>query len=126
PILVRFFKSVEAMGPSLKVKLVPLAVRDADEIERSLAAFAAEGNGGLIVSPNAVTFSNRDVIVTLAVRLRLPAIYAFAFYPKSGGLISYGFDPVNQFQHGAGYVDRILLSATTADMPLTFTTKFKL
>src|SRR6516165_3266557 len=70
PILVRFFKSVEAMGPSLKVKLMPLDVRDADEIERRLAAFTAEGNGGLIVSPNAVTFTNRDLIVRLAARLR--------------------------------------------------------
>jgi len=126
PILVRFFKSVEAMGPSLKVKLVPLDVRDAGEIERSLAVFAAEGNNGLIVSPNAVTFSNRDLIVTLAARLRLPAIYAFAFYPKSGGLISYGFDPVNHFQHGAGYVDRILRGAKPADLPVQYPTKFQL
>ena len=126
PILVRFFKSVEAMGPSLKVKLVPLDVRDADEIERSLAAFTAEGNGGLIVSPNAVTFSNRDLIVTLTARLRLPAIYAFAFYPISGGLISYGFDPVTHFQHGAGYVDRILRGAKPADLPVQYPTKFQL
>jgi putative ABC transport system substrate-binding protein len=119
-------KSVEAMGPSLKVKLVPLDVRDAGEIERSLAVFAAEGNSGLIVSPNAVTFSNRDVIVTLATRLRLPAIYAFAFYPKSGGLISYGFDPISHFQHGAGYVDRILRGAKPADLPVQYPTKLQL
>jgi putative ABC transport system substrate-binding protein len=126
PILVRFFKSVEAMGPSLKVKLVPLDVRDADEIERRLAAFTAEGNGGLIVSPNAVTFTNRDLIVRLAARLRLPAMYAFAFYPRSGGLISYGFDPVNHFQHGAGYVDRVLRGAKPADLPVQYPTKFQL
>src|SRR6516165_529676 len=112
------------MGPSLKVKLVPLDVRDADEIERSLATFTAEGNGGLIVSPNAVTFSNRDLIVTLTARLRLPAIYAFAFYPKSGGLISYGFDPVSHFQHGAGYIDRILRGAKPADLPVQYPTSF--
>jgi ABC-type uncharacterized transport system substrate-binding protein len=81
---------------------------------------------GLIVSPNAVTFSNRDFIVALAARLRLPAIYAFAFYPKSGGLISYGFDPVNHFQHGAGYVDRILRGAKPADLPVQYPTKFQL
>jgi putative tryptophan/tyrosine transport system substrate-binding protein len=125
-ILVRFFKSTEAVAASLKIKLVPLDVRDADEIERSLAAFAAEANGGLIVSPNAVTFSNRDLIVALAARLRLPAIYAFAFYPKSGGLISYGFDPVNHFQHGAGYVDRILRGAKPADLPVQYPTKLQL
>ena len=91
-----------------------------------MAAFAAEANSGLIVSPNAVTFSNRDLIVALAARLRLPAIYAFAFYPKSGGLISYGFDPVNHFQHGAGYVDRILRGAKPADLPVQYPTKFQL
>ena len=126
PILVKFFKSTEAVAPSLKVKLVPLYVRDADEIERSLAAFAAEGNGGLIVSPNAVTFSNRDLVVALSARLHLPAIYAFAFYPRSGGLISYGFDPVNHFQQGAGYVDRILRGAKPADLPVQYPTKFQL
>jgi len=126
PILVRFFKSTEALAPSFKIKLVPLDVRDADEIERSLTAFTAEGNGGLIVSPNAVTFSNRDLIVTLAARLRLPTIYAFAFYPKSGGLISYGFDPVSHFQHGAGYVDRVLRGAKPADLPVQYPTKFQL
>jgi putative tryptophan/tyrosine transport system substrate-binding protein len=78
------------------------------------------------VSPNAVTFSNRDLIVTLAARLRLPVIYAFAFYPKSGGLISYGFDPVNHFQHGAGYVDRILRGAKPAGLPVQYPTKFQL
>jgi putative ABC transport system substrate-binding protein len=125
-VLVRFFKSAEAVAPSLKVKLVPLDVRDADEIERSLAAFAAEGNGGLIVVPHAVTFSNRDLIVALATRLRLPAIYALAFNVRSGGLISYGFDPVNQFQQCAGYVDRILRGAKPADLPVQYPTKLQL
>src|ERR1700756_2141953 len=83
-----------------------LGVHDADEIERGLTAFAAEGNGGLIVSPHALTFSNRDHILALAARLRLPTLYPFAFYAKSGGLISYGFDMLNHFQQGAAYVDR--------------------
>jgi putative ABC transport system substrate-binding protein len=126
PILVGFFKSAEAAAPSLKVNLVPLDVRHADEIQRSLTAFAAEGNGGLIVSPSAVTFSNRDLIIALAARFRLPAVYAFAFYPKSGGLISYGFDPVNHFQQGARYVDRILRGARPADLPVQYPTKFQL
>ena len=67
-----------------------------------MAAFAAEGNGGIIVIPHAVTLTNRDLIVALAARLRLPALYPLAFYAKAGGLISYGFDPVNQFQQGGG------------------------
>src|SRR5215831_1135892 len=78
PVLVRFFKSAEAVAPSLKVKLVPLDVRDTDEIERSLAAFAAEGNGGLIVSPNAVTFSNRDLS-----GLSMPRQFQSGFSPNS-------------------------------------------
>ena len=77
-----------------------LGVHDADEIERALTAFAAERNGGVIVTPHAVTFTNRDLIVALAARLRLPALYPLAFYVKAGGLISYGFDPVTSFSRG--------------------------
>ena len=123
---LRFFKSAEAVAPALKVKLVALGVHDADEIERAMAAFAAEGNGGIIVTPHAVTLTNRDLIVALAARLRLPALYPLAFYAKAGGLISYGFDPVNQFQQGAGYVDRILRGAKPADLPVQYPTKLQL
>ena len=126
PALIRYFKSAEALAPALKVKLVALDVHDADEIERGLTAFAAERNGGVIVSPHAVTLTNRDLIVALAARLRLPALYPLAFYAKAGGLISYGFDPVNQFQQGAGYVDRILRGAKPADLPVQYPTKFQL
>ena len=95
-----FFKSGEAAALALKIKPVGLGVHDADDIERTLTAFAAEGNSGLVVTPHAVTFTNRDLIVALAARLRLPALYPLAFYTKASGLISYGFDPVNQFQRG--------------------------
>ena len=111
-----FFKFGEAAALALKIKPVGLGVHDADDIERTLTAFAAEGNSGLVVTPHAVTFTNRDLIVALAARLRLPALYPLAFYTKAGGLISYGFDPVNQFQQGAGYVDRILRGAKPADL----------
>jgi putative tryptophan/tyrosine transport system substrate-binding protein len=123
---IGFFKFAEALAPALKVKLVALGVHDADEIERAVTAFAAEGNGGLIVTPHAVTFTNRDLIVALAARLRLPALYPLAFYAKAGGLISYGFDPVNQFQQGARYLDRILRGAKPADLPVQYPTKFQL
>ena len=123
---IEFFKFAEAAAPALKVKPTALGVHDADEIERTLTAFAAEGNGGLIVIPHAVTFTNRDLIVALAARLRLPALYPLAFYAKAGGLISYGFDPVIQFQQGAGYVDRILRGAKPADLPVQYPTKFQL
>jgi ABC-type uncharacterized transport system, periplasmic component len=109
---IGFFKFAEAVAPALNVKPVLLGVHDADEIERALTAFAAEGNSGFIATPHAVTFTNHALIVALAARLRLPALYPFASYAKEGGLISYGFDPVNQFQQGAGYVDRILRGAS--------------
>jgi putative tryptophan/tyrosine transport system substrate-binding protein len=121
-----FFKFAEPGAPALKIKLEALGVHDADEIERVMTAFAAEGNGGVVVTPHAVTFSNHNLIVALAARLRLPALYPFAFYAKGGGLISYGFDPVNQFQQGAGYVDRMLRGAKPADLPVQFPTKFQL
>jgi putative ABC transport system substrate-binding protein len=126
PALVRYFKSAEVLASALKVKLVALGVHDAAEIERALIAFAAEGNGGLIVGPHAVTLTNRDLIVTMAARLRLPAIYPVAFYAQAGGLISYGLDPVNQFQQGAGYVDRILRGTKPADLPVQYPTKLQL
>ena len=123
---IGFFKFAEGLGPALKVKLVALGVHDADEIERTLTAFAAERNGGLIVTPHAVTFTNRDLIVALAARLRLPALYPLAFYAKAGGLISYGIDVPSQFQQGAGYVDRLLRGAKPADLPVQYPTKFQL
>jgi len=126
PALIRYFKSAEALASALKVKLVALSVHDAAEIERALVAFAAEGNGGLIVGPHAVTLTNRDLIVAMAARLRLPAIYPVAFYAQAGGLISYGLDPVNQFQQGAGYVDRILRGIKPADLPVQYPTKLQL
>ena len=126
PALIRYFKSAEGFAPALNVKLVALDVHDADEIERGLTAFAAARNSGIVVGPHAVTLTNRDLIVALAARLRLPALYPLAFYAKSGGLISYGFDPVNQFQQGAGYVDRILRGAKPADLPVQYPTKLQL
>jgi putative ABC transport system substrate-binding protein len=126
PALIRYFKSAEAPASALKIKLVPLGVHDAAEIERALTSFAAEGNGGVVVGPHAVTLTNRDLIIALAARLRLPALYPLDFYVKAGGLISYGFDPVNQFQQGAGYVDRILRGAKPADLPVQYPTKLQL
>jgi len=126
PALIRYFKSAEALASALKVKLVALGVHDAAEIERALIAFAAEGNGGLIVGPHAVTLTNRDLIVAMAARLRLPAIYPLAFYAQAGGLITYGLDPANQFQQGAGYVDRILRGIKPADLPVQYPTKLQL
>jgi len=126
PAHIRFFKSAEAFAPALKIKLVALDVHDAEEIERGLTAFAGEHNGGVLVTPHALTLTNRDLIVALAAHLRLPAIYPLAFFAKAGGLISYGFDPVIQFQEAAGYVDRILRGAKPADLPVQYPTKLQL
>ena len=101
-------------------------MHNANEIEQVLAAFAAKGNGGLIVTPHAVTLTNRDLIVALAARLRLPALYPLPFYAETGGLISYGFDTVDQFQRAAEYVDRVLRGAKPADLPVQYPTKFQL
>ena len=87
PANFAMFKFAEALPPAPNIKLVGLGAHDADEIERSMVAFAAEGNGGVIVIPHAVTLTNRDLIVALAARLRLPTLYPLAFYAKAGGLI---------------------------------------
>jgi putative tryptophan/tyrosine transport system substrate-binding protein len=121
-----YLKSAEAAAPSLKIKLVGLSVQSAAEIERALAMFAAEPQGSLIVAPNVVTFANSNLIVALAARYRVPAIYPFAFYAKAGGLVSYGFDAADQFRQGAGYIDKILRGAKPTDLPVQHPTKFEL
>ena len=126
PANVGFLKAAEAAAPSLKVRLTALGVHSADEIERSVSAFAAEPNRGLIIAPTAVTFGNNKLIVELAARYRLPAIYSIADYPKAGGLISNGVDQVDQFRQGAAYADRILKGAKVAELPVQYPTKFEL
>jgi putative ABC transport system substrate-binding protein len=126
PANIGFLKAAEAAAPSLKVRLTALGVRSADDIARSVSAFAAEPNRGLIIAPTAVTFVNSKLIVELAARYRLPAIYSLADYPKAGGLISYGIDRVDQFRQGAAYADRILKGAKVAELPVQWPTKFEL
>jgi putative ABC transport system substrate-binding protein len=119
-------KSAEAAGSLRKIKLVSLEVRDRTDIERAVEKFASEPHSGLIIAPNVVTFANSDLIVALAARHRLPTIYPFAFFAKEGGLISYGFDAVDQFRQGAVYVDKILRGAKPADLPVQHPTKFEM
>jgi putative tryptophan/tyrosine transport system substrate-binding protein len=126
PANVGFLKAAEAAAPSLKVRLTALGVHSTDEIERSVSTFAAEPNRGLIIAPTVVTFVNSKLIVELAARYRLPAIYSRADYPKAGGLISYGPDQVDQFRQGAAYADRILKGAKVAELPVQYPTKFEL
>jgi putative ABC transport system substrate-binding protein len=120
------FAAVQAVAPSLGVELSPVDVRDAPEIERAVTAFAPSGNGGLIVTASPVANRYRDLIVTLAARHRLPAVYAFRYFVTVGGLISYGPDLVDQYRRAAGYVDRILKGEKPADLPVQAPTKYEL
>ena len=112
------------MAQSLGVELRPVDTRDAREIERAVVAFARSPNSGLIVTPSATTGGNRDLIVTLAARHKLPAVYADRSDITGGGLISYGVDRVDQFRGAAGYIDRILKGEKPADLPVQAPTKY--
>jgi putative tryptophan/tyrosine transport system substrate-binding protein len=126
PANAGFLRAAEAAAPSLGVKLTAIDVQNSIDIERGVAAFGAESNGGLIVAPHVVTVDNRDLIIGLAARYRLPAVYAFRNHAQSGGLASYGTNPIDTFRRGAGYVDRILKGAKTIDLPVQFPTKYEL
>jgi putative ABC transport system substrate-binding protein len=118
--------AIQAVAPSLGVELSPLGARDADEIESALAAFARAPNGGLIVTPGTWLTMHREFITALAVRHRLPAVYAYRFFITSGGLISYGPDTIDQFRRAAGYVARILKGEQPSDLPVQQATKYEL
>jgi len=126
PPNVGYLRSAEAAASSFKIKLVGLEAQSSSEIDRAIATFAGEPHGGLIIAPNVVNFANSDLIVALATRYRLPAIYPFAFYAKQGGLISYGFDAADQFRQGAVYADKILRGAKPADLPVQHPAKFEI
>ena len=119
------FAAIQSGAHSLGVELTPVGVRDADEIERGVAEFARSGNGGLIVSAGGQG-PHRKLIIALAARLRLPAIYPYRYYAVDGGLISYGPNTVDLFRRAAGYVDRILKGEKPADLPVQAPTKYEL
>ena len=118
--------AIQALAQSLGVELRPVDVRDAGEIERAITAFAQGSNGGLIVTGSPAAVVHRGLIVALAARHRLPAVYNTRFYATGGGLISYGPDFVDQFRRAAGYVDRILKGEKPADLPVQAPTKYDL
>ena len=120
------FGAIQAVAPSLGVELSPIDVRDAGEIERAIAAFARSPNGGLIVTASALATVHRDLIITLAARHKLPAVYSDRFFVTGGGLISYGPDLIDQYRRAAGYVDRILKGEKPADLPVQAPTKYEL
>jgi putative ABC transport system substrate-binding protein len=120
------YAAIQAVAPSIGLEANPIEVRDANEIERAIAAFAGSANGGLIVTSSALAVAHRKLIVALAARHRLPAVYAFRYYATSGGLISYGPDTTDPFRRAAGYIDRILKGEKPADLPVQLPTKYEL
>jgi putative tryptophan/tyrosine transport system substrate-binding protein len=123
---VAFVRAAEAVAPSLAVRVNAAGVRDRAEIESAITAFAGEPNGGLIVVPHRIVLSNRDLIIALAARYHLPAIYPFRFFAIAGGLMSYGIDQIEQWRGAARYVDRILRGEKPSELPVQAPTKFEL
>ena len=122
---VAFLHVVEAAAPSLGVSVTAAEIRNAADIERVLSAFGEE-SGGLIVTPSALTATRRDLIIALAARLRLPAIYSFGFYAESGGLMSYGINQLELVRSAASYVDRILRGTSPGDLPVQLPLRYEL
>ena len=120
------FAAIQSVAPSLGVELRPIDVREVSEIERGVTTFARSSNGGLIVTSAAGSAVHADLIVTLAARHKLPAVYTDRHFVTGGGLISYGPDRVDQYRRAAAYVDRILKGEKPAEMPVQAPTKFEL
>jgi ABC-type uncharacterized transport system substrate-binding protein len=119
------FAGIQAGAPGLRLELSPIGVRDVGEMERAVTAFAHSANGGLIVTGSAQAAVHRDLIVTLAARHKLPAVYVARFFATAGGLISYGPDFLDEHRRAAGYVDRILRGENPADLPVQAPTKYE-
>ena len=120
------YGAIQSVAPSFGVELRPVNIRDAVEIERAIAALAPSSDGGIIVTGSPFAVTHRELIVTLATRHRLPAIYYDRFFAASGGLMSYGADSIEQFRQAAGYVDRVLKGEKPADLAVQAPTKFEL
>src|SRR5262249_10098494 len=121
-----YITTIEATASSFGVQILRHPVRDADAIEHAIETFGAEPNGGLILLAGALMTANRDLIISLAVRHRLPSIFAFRFYVAAGGLASYGVDNLDLYRRAAGYVDRVLRGEAPANLPVQFADKFEL
>lgn len=120
------FAVIQSVAPSVGIDVSPVNVRNADEIERTVTAFARTANGGLIVTASASAAVHRKLIISLAARHKLPAVYYRRLYVTDGGLISYGLDFVDQWRQAAAYVDRILKGEKPADLPVQTPTKYEL
>ncbi len=124
-----YLRTIEPLARSLALPLSSFAVRDKLEIANAIDGFAAGSsvpNGGIVVLPGPVGAANRDVLIALAARHRLPAVYAFRYHVVSGGLASYGVDNIDLYRRAAWYVDRILRGEKPAELPVQHATKFEL
>jgi putative ABC transport system substrate-binding protein len=120
------FAAIQSAALSFGVELTPIGVRDPGEIERGMKTFAARPQGGLLVTASAYTATHRNLIVKLAAEHRLPAVYPFRYFVTSGGLISYGPEPIDHYRRAAEYVDRILKGEKPGDLPVQSAAKFQL
>jgi putative ABC transport system substrate-binding protein len=121
-----YFKAVDELAPSLGVRPVPAGVHDAAEIERAFAAFAQEPDGGIVVLPDATTSVHSQLILDLAARHRLPAVYGGAYYASRGGLVTFSSRGVDQYRGVASYVDRLLRGAKVSELPVQASERFEL
>ena len=119
------FGAIQAVAPSLHLEVLPVNMHDASEIEQSVKTFANSPNGGLVVTASAAGLRYGDLIVSLAARHKLPAVYWERFLVAAGGLISFGPDLLDNYRHAAGYVDRILKGEKPADLPVQAPTKYQ-
>ena len=126
PFADLFWRPLEAAAPSFAVAPISAGVRNTDELERMADAFAREPNGGLVVLPDVSTTNHRGLIIALAARHHLPAVYPFRYFATSGGLLSYGTDVADVFRRAASYVDRILKGTNPGQLPIQAPTKYEL
>ncbi|MFZ2145021.1 MAG: ABC transporter substrate-binding protein [Xanthobacteraceae bacterium] len=117
--------ALQTAAPLVGIEMSPVNVRDAGEIQRAVTTFARQPNGGLIVPGSGLANVHRDLIITLAARHKLPAVYTGRFFVTGGGLISYGADSIDPHRRAAGYVDQILKGEKPADLPVQAPTKYE-
>ena len=120
-----FVRAAEAAVPTLAIELVTRPVETNADIERSIASFASTPNGGLLLVPDGTTIAHRDLIIALAARHRLPAVYSARYFVAAGGLMSYGTDRADVFRQAASYIDRILRGAKPAEIPVQAPVKYE-
>jgi len=126
PSSPKFRSTIDASAQSFGVQIAPVPLREVGELERAIASFARELNGGLIVLPGPTTAMHRDVTIALAAEFKLPAVYPYRYHIDSGGLAYYGVDEIDLYRQAASYVDRILRGEKPGDLPIQFGTKFEL